>query len=214
MKGRILGFIVWVLYKLLVMTWRVTLVEPASLKQRLKDREPVLFAHWHGDELPLLQLTRIYRIATITSTSKDGEIMNTVLKLLGGETSRGSSTRGGSGALRCLIRLVREGRHNSNFPIDGPKGPRHRAKPGVFEISRLLQLPIYPGGIDCDRAWHFPRSWNKTFLPKPFSQVVIYWTEGLPPVSADEDPRSPKLAETLENAVHHAKAQAQKTLAP
>lgn len=212
MRGKLLGILVWVLYRVLSWTWKLTLVEPPELQERLRTRKPVLFAHWHGDELGLLQLTRHYRIATITSTSKDGEIMDTVLHLLGGATSRGSSTRGGSHALRGLLRLIRDQHYNSNFPVDGPKGPLHKAKPGIFEVSRLLQVPIYPGGVACDRAWHFPRSWNKAFLPKPFSSVVVYWTTALPILTSEDDPKSPKWAETLENAVHHAKSEAQKTL--
>lgn len=213
MKQKFIGFIIWMIYRLLSLTWRLTLVEPPSLKKSFQDRSSVLFAHWHGDELALLQIIGIYRIATIASQSKDGEIMNTAIKLFGAKTSRGSSTRGGAGALRTLIRLMKEEGRNSSFAVDGPKGPIYKAKPGVFEVSRLLKAPIYPGGVGCDRAWHFPKSWNQTYLPKPFAKIVIYWDEALPPVSSDEDPRSSKLSERLENALHHARGLAQKQLA-
>lgn len=213
MKQRLLGFLIWVLYRVLSATWRVTLIEPPSLKNSLKKRETVLFAHWHGDELALLQVTPHYRIATMASSSKDGEIMNTALRLYGIPTTRGSSTRGGSTGLRGLIRLLKELQRNSSFAVDGPKGPLHKVKPGIFELGRVLKAPIYAGGVACDRAWKFPKSWNKTFLPKPFAKVIIYWDEDLIRVSSDEDPRSPKLAETLENALHHAHVKAQNSLA-
>ena len=95
----ILSFLVWLFYRSLSATWRVEIVEPDSLKLRLKNREPVIFAHWHGDELVLLSVIPQYRIATITSTSKDGELMNSVVRMQRGITSRGSSTRGAIHAL-------------------------------------------------------------------------------------------------------------------
>ena len=213
MKQKFLGFLVWIIYRVLSMTWRLTLIEPPSLKKSFEDQSTVLFAHWHGDELALLQIIGQYRIATITSTSKDGEIMNTAVRLFGVLTSRGSSTRGGAGALRALIRLLKTHKRNSSFAVDGPKGPIHKVKPGIFVVSRLMQVPIFPGGVACDRKWSFPKSWNKTYLPKPFAHIVIYWGDELAPVSSDEDPRSSKLSERLENALHHAASLAQKQLA-
>ena len=213
MKQRLLGVLVFLMYRLLSMTWRMQIIEPVSLKENCKNQKTVLLAHWHGDELSLLKLTPVYRVATITSTSKDGEIMNTALRLFGIKTARGSSTRGGSSALRGLVRILKNERRNSSLAVDGPKGPLHKAKPGIFEISRLLQAPIYPAGVSCDRAWRFPKSWNQAYLPKPFARLIVFWGEALPPVLPEEDPRDAKLAETLENALHYARAQAQKNLA-
>ncbi|WP_415063451.1 lysophospholipid acyltransferase family protein [Bdellovibrio sp.] len=171
-----------------------------------------MLAHWHGDELALLSIVKRYRIATIASQSKDGELMAKVLKWLGAKTSRGSSTRGGVQALKGLLRLVKDG-GNCSFAVDGPKGPLHKVKPGVFELSRMISGPIYAAGVACDRAIHFPRSWNKTFLPKPFAKVIIYWEGPLAPVSRDADPRNPDLALELEALLHHARQQALKFIA-
>lgn len=210
MKQRFLGFLVWVFYRILSSTWQVRLVESEELKKSFSEKIPVVLAHWHGDELVLFQLLGKYRIATLTSTSKDGQIMDAAVRLNGAMTTKGSSTRGGAEGLRALIRLVKKQYRNCSFAVDGPKGPRHKAKPGVFEMSRLLGAQIFPGGVACDRAWHFPKSWNKTFLPKPFAKIVIYWGEPLAAISPDEDPRSAKLSERLENALHYVGAEAQK----
>jgi lysophospholipid acyltransferase (LPLAT)-like uncharacterized protein len=169
----ILAPFVWVLYKILSLTWRISLVEPAEMTKQLSEKSPFILAHWHGDELVLYWTIPRYRLATIASTSKDGEIMNSLIYLQKGVTSRGSSTRGGVSALKGLIRLVRGGR-NCSFAVDGPKGPIYKVKPGIFEMSRLLQAPIYYAGVSCDSAWKFEKSWNKTFVPKPFSRVFIH----------------------------------------
>jgi lysophospholipid acyltransferase (LPLAT)-like uncharacterized protein len=213
-RSYVLGFIVWLLYKTISLTWRVTLEEPADLKQKLEKKIPVLFAHWHGDEIVLISLVSRYKIATITSTSKDGSMMDVILRLLGGSTSRGSSTRGAVMALKGLIRLVRQGR-NSSFAVDGPKGPLHQVKPGIFEVSRMLSPDggaIYAAGVSADHAWHFPKSWNKTYFPKPFARVHIQWTKFSEGMSKESDPRSQELLNGLADALRQGQAEARKKI--
>ena len=197
----------FVFYRTLSWTWRVRLHEPVSLQESLKNKNPVVLAHFHGDELALLSIVKRYRLATIASQSKDGELMAKVLKWLGAKTSRGSSSRGGVQALKGLLRLVKEGA-NCSFAVDGPKGPLHKVKPGVFELSRMIHGPIYAAGVHCDRAIHFPKSWNKTYLPKPFAKISIYWIGPMNPVSKEMDPRDPDLALELEGLLHNAREKA------
>ena len=92
--------------------------------------------------------------------------------------------------------------------MDGPRGPIYDPKPGVFELSRLLKSPIYAGGVFCDRAWSFPRSLNKTFLPKPFAKINVVWIKAFDRVTKDQDPRSPELAKALQNQLFAARQQA------
>lgn len=208
-RGLFLGFIVWVIYKLLSMTWRVRIQEPDDMKSLMKEKKPIILAHFHGDEIPLISLVSRYKIATMTSTSKDGEMMNTVLLLLGAKTSRGSATRGAVSALKGLLKYCKEG-SNCSMAVDGPKGPIYEVKPGVFEIARLAKAPIYAGGISCDRAWHFPRSWNKAYLPKPFAQLNVVWIPFSFTVDKNTDPRSSELANSLKNQLFDARSQSAK----
>lgn len=194
------------------MSWRVQIIEPETMKAALRKKKALVFAHWHGDELTLIQLVHLYKTATIVSTSKDGELMNTAIHLLGGKTSRGSSTRGGIGALKGLLQLMKAG-YNTSFAVDGPKGPRHQVKPGVFEVSKLVQAPIFSVGVACDRAWHFPKSWNKAFLPKPFARVVIFWDGPFGPLAKDQDPRDFQLAQSLGRSIFLCQEEASKIIA-
>ncbi|PWU19607.1 MAG: hypothetical protein C5B49_05550 [Bdellovibrio sp.] len=213
MRERILGFIAGVFFKLLSATWRVQVREPESLKACLRERHPTLFAHWHGDELVLLILIGPYRIVSMASSSKDGQIMDTVVKMVGGMTTRGSSTRGAVRGLLGLVKAVRKTNRNVSFAVDGPKGPLHEVKPGVFEMSRLLHsAPIFPCGVAYDRAWKFEKSWNKTFLPKPFARVVIHWGEPLR-VSPQIDPRNEDLKRELKRSLQRANLEASKNFA-
>lgn len=208
-----LGFLVWAFFKVLSLTWRVQIHEPEEMSNHVKKRQPLVFGHWHGDEVALIYMVGRYKIATITSTSKDGEMMNTVIHLLGGVTTRGSSTRGAINALKGLVRIVRDQKRNSSFAVDGPKGPIHVVKPGIFEFSRLTQAPICVVGVACDRAWKFEKSWNKAYLPKPFANIHMQWLGPFPAINKDQDPRSPELSNQLADALRNAQTQALKKIA-
>lgn len=207
-KKYLLGFVVFLFYWALSKTWKIEIQEPNEMKKLLAEKVPILLSHWHGDELFLISLVRRYRIATITSLSKDGTLMNVVLRLLGAKTARGSSSRGGVQALKGLIQLAKLG-YNCSFAVDGPRGPIYEVKPGVFELSKILSISgggsIFAAGVCVDRFWSFPRSWNKTYLPKPFAKIKIIWVYALPSLKKTDDPKSLELKKSLEVSLHHAK---------
>ncbi len=181
--------------------------ETPSLKDRIENKKPFILAHFHGDELALIHLARRYRIATLSSKSKDGAIMSFVLRRLGAQVVRGSSSRGAVSGLLGLMKLIRKG-YSSSFAVDGPKGPLHRAKPGVLETSKLVKAPIVCGAAAADRAWVFNKAWNKAFLPKPFARVVIVWLDPWELLPSDADPNDPLLLQKVESSIHAAKRQA------
>ncbi len=211
-RARILPLILVIVYKALRATWRVRIIESPSLTKALKERETVVFAHWHGDELGILFLLKYCRGAAMISTSKDGVIMDGVVRLMGARTSRGSSTRGGVSALKGILRLAKEG-WNPSVAVDGPKGPYHKVKAGVFEISKITGREIIPVAVACDRAHVFERAWNRTFLPMPFAKLVVVFADPLPAITRDQDPHQSELAESLEKALANAKQQASNLIA-
>lgn len=199
----VLPWLVWLFYRLWTATWRLELRESEGLLKAKAAGERLIFAHWHGDELCIIPLVTPYRIATMTSTSKDGELIDFVIRRLGGATSRGSSTRGGVGALKGLVRLIRQG-YRASMAVDGPKGPLHRVKPGVFELSRLADAKIVPVGAAANRAIVFQKSWNRAHLPKPFARVVVEFGEPIDVISRDQSAKSPELAQRLQSEISSA----------
>jgi len=199
----ILPRLVWIFYRLWSLTWRVSVVEDPEMTKAKQNGTPLIFAHWHGLELCIVHLVSPLKIATMTSTSKDGQLMDFTIRKLGGATSRGSSTRGGVGALKGFIRLMREG-YRASMAVDGPKGPLHQVKPGVFELSRLAQAHVVPVGAACSNAIIFERSWNKAELPKPFSRVSIFFGKPWPVVTRDQSPRDSDLAQQLSQDIFNA----------
>lgn len=141
------------------------------------------------------------KIATMTSTSKDGQLIDYVIRKFGGATSKGSSTRGAVSALKGLIRLVRSG-FNSSMAVDGPKGPIYQVKPGVFELAKLTHATIVPVGIASEPHFVFEKAWNKARLPKPFARISVYFSK---PLDLDlDDIRNPSNSERLANAIANA----------
>lgn len=207
LRTRVLPLLLFLVYSALKLTWRIRVIESPSFQKALKENKPMVLAHWHGDELGILYLLKRYRAATMVSTSKDGELMAAIVRMFGAKTSRGSSTRGGASALKGIIRLSREGWRPS-VAVDGPKGPYHRVKPGVFEISKVVGGSIFPISVACDRKFIFEKSWNKTFLPLPFARIVVVWGDEFPAVARDADSRDPDLARRLEEALANAGHQA------
>ena len=206
-RGFFFGALIFLIYRALSLTWKIKVYEPDSLIKLRKEKKPFILSHFHGDELALVCLTKRYKIATMTSTSKDGELMNTVLILLGGKTSRGSSTRGGVSALKGLIKLCKNG-HSCSVAVDGPKGPIYKVKPGVFEIAKLSKSKIFAAGVYCNRFWSFPKAWNQTYLPKPFSKIIVNWSEFDTTDFEPIDPKSPHIAIQLEKLLFESKHKA------
>lgn len=195
----VLPWIVWLVYRVWIASWRVTVIESESVKKLKESGSPWICAIWHGDELAVVRFCLNYKVATMTSTSKDGELMDSVLRKLGMATSRGSSTRGGVSALKGMIRLARSG-WCPVVAVDGPKGPFHKAKPGVFELSKLTKLPIIPVGAIATNAFVFTKSWNKTYLPLPFSKVGLVWDDQFR-FDSSLDSRDKDVAASLETAL-------------
>ena len=204
MKQVVVGFLIWLCYRPLSLTWRITCSEPQALHDALRERKPFILAHWHGDLFALAVLVRRYRLVTIASSSKDGRIMATLLRLLGAKITVGSSSKGAVGALKGLLRLMREG-HNCSFAVDGPRGPIYKVKPGVLETSRVLHCPIYYASVSCDRAFHWHRSWDRSYIPKPFARIDVQWRGPLPAVGRHDDARDPQVLAQLEELMLQAK---------
>ncbi len=136
--------------------------------------ERMVFCLWHDELFPLMRVKRNLDIVTVVSPSRDGELLARVLERLGLRTVRGSSTRGGMKALLGASRLMkREGIH-ACITVDGPMGPRHKAKDGAFFLSAHADAWIVPVRILPRPVFHLP-TWDRFKIPVPFGHVDIYF---------------------------------------
>lgn len=136
-----------------------------------KTGRAVVFVSWHGRILPLLHLFRGHRIVMLVSQHKDGEYLTRLGRGLGYDAVRGSSTRGGYGALRQLVRKVRGGQSLAITP-DGPQGPRETLKPGALQVARITGAPVIPIMAGGEKAW-WVEGWDSFMIPKPFGSIQV-----------------------------------------
>jgi len=160
--------------RLLAATWRIGGLDNLDA---LRGGRPVVLAFWHDRLFVLSHLIRArlirrgHPVVALISLSKDGEVGTRVGRRFGGTVARGSASRGGSAGLRRLRREIAAG-STAVMVLDGPRGPRHEAKPGAAMLARLSGAPLVPMTYAADRAWHLG-SWDRLALPKPFARIAL-----------------------------------------
>ena len=156
---------------------RIVAVEgEVHLAAALAASPSVLPCYWHQHQLfcgkfLLDQRARGLRLGFLISPSVDGEIGAMLVRRLGAEVIRGSSTHTGARTLRDYYQaLVKEGISPAITP-DGPRGPRHRFKPGAIVLAQISGRPIVPMAYAATRAWRI--KWDRFVIPKPFARIAI-----------------------------------------
>jgi lysophospholipid acyltransferase (LPLAT)-like uncharacterized protein len=124
---------------------------------------------WFGDKGVVLQ-----------SRHRDSRMLGRVMSRFGLDQAWGSSTRGGTSAVREVLRRMKDGYDVAIAP-DGPRGPRRRVQPGVITIARMSGSPIIPMTYAA-RPSRRLGSWDHMMLPFPFGRAVIVYGE---PVTVD-----------------------------
>ena len=135
---------------------------------------PFIIAMWHG-RLAMLHLLRFGELPLIALISghRDGQLISKCAWHYNIKTVTGSSSRGGIGAARKLIRLAREG-HCLFITPDGPRGPRMHVNESILDLSLLTGLPILAAAISTGGGKEL-RTWDRFLVPRPFSCIAIRW---------------------------------------
>ena len=144
-----------------------------------------IFTFWHNRVFLGTYFWRRRAIVIMTSRSFDGEYIARFIQRFGYGAVRGSSTRGATGALIEMVRLMREG-FPAGFSIDGPKGPRYVAKMGAVLLAKKTGHPVLPFTHTAAKLWEAKKTWDKFQVPKPFTRSLLVMA---PPiyVSANAD---------------------------
>lgn len=140
----------------------------------LRARRPVIIL-WHDEIFPLIPTHEGEGMVCVVSQSRDGELLTQVLRRFGFLAARGSSSRGGLRALIGARRLMDDHDVGAIFTVDGPRGPRHRVKPGAVFLAAQIGSPIVPVRAVMDRPYIFEKAWDKFQLPRLFSRCRIIY---------------------------------------
>ncbi len=134
--------------------------------------ETVIFSTWHDQLLMMINIYRGPGARILISQSNDGELIARTMKKFGQDTVRGSSSRGGRAAFREMVNLGAMP-YDLGITPDGPRGPRHKVKPGVVQLARVTGRPIVPLAFVCSQGHRF-KSWDRFLLPYPWGRAVYH----------------------------------------
>ncbi|WNK00007.1 lysophospholipid acyltransferase family protein [Thalassospiraceae bacterium LMO-JJ14] len=148
--------------------------------------QPAILCFWHGR---LLMAPYTWRkphpFKMLISAHRDGELIANTVAHFGIDWVKGSSSKGGAGALRAMVKALRAGEWVGITP-DGPRGPRMRVSDGIINLAKLSGVPILPVTYGIKRGINLG-SWDRFLAALPFSSGVLIWGEALSvPRDADD----------------------------
>ena len=172
-------FLKWVGYIILSLIYKTCTFKVSGQKHFetvKKKNKPIILCVWHGRMLyPIFYVIKNQINAwAIASPYKDGEIISQILKKWNINIIKGSSNRNAKQVLQKIDQIwMKDKKAIIAITNDGPKGPRHIAKTGSLEIAQQYNAEIITITGDSNKKWIF-NSWDKFYLPKPFSTIIIH----------------------------------------
>ena len=143
--------------------------------------KPVLWASWHNTVFVMpyvrLKFLRHRKVVVLTSTSKDGAVLENAVGVCDIGAVRGSNSRRAVAALVALRKAIQSGLDVCITP-DGPRGPKYQLQAGIIKIAESTGAPIIPIRVKFESAWKL-KTWDAFRVPKPFSRVHVVLGEPL-----------------------------------
>ncbi len=176
------AFFITQLVKLWFGTVRVEILNRKVYDEFFKGEKTgnVVAGSWHRHAIFLFYFFRTLGARGIMiSRSLDGELTARIAGKLGYTPIRGSSSKGGGKALSAMIDFLKSDKEKRlcGTPVDGPRGPARKMKRGMLVLARETGSWFIPMACSGNRVITFPRAWDMTIIPKPFSKMVIDFEE-------------------------------------
>lgn len=167
--------LVWALVRVTGFTWRFEVIAEEGVTPVVYGQKAgrEIYCFWHQCVLPCAIYFRRTGGTILISRSFDGELITRTLRLFGFNAARGSSSRGASGGLLGLKRVLEEGTP-AIFTADGPRGPIYQTKAGPIKLAQITGAPIGAFHLEPEHAW-VVNSWDRFLVPMPFTRIVVSW---------------------------------------
>lgn len=173
---RVLCWVIQLYIRFVYLTNRWT-VDGADIPRRLRAAgQPFILAFWHGRLLMIpMAWQRLAPMHMLISAHRDGRVIADAVIYFGVHSIAGSTRRGGTAALRLMLKHLAAGDCVGITP-DGPRGPAMHASVGVVNVARLAGVPIVPVVFATSRR-RVLSSWDRFHLAEPFGRGVFIWGE-------------------------------------
>ena len=184
--------------KFVSLTNRWIFINKKYVENLWKKNEPFILCFWHGRLLMMpLSWNKEKKINVLISAHSDGQLLSKTVKYFNIETITGSSSKGGSEAIRNIIKSLKSGISIGMTP-DGPRGPRMKVNSAIIKIASLTGHKIVPLSYSVKKKI-FLNSWDKFLVALPFGKGCFIWGKPIKikkNISTNEDL---KLSKRLEN---------------
>ena len=169
------------IFSLWASTWRIRYAGLSGFIDATNSKS-VAVGMWHEDLCIVAFSMRKYanRFHPMVSLSRDGERATQWLSELGYDCVRGSSSKGGSDALNRFRALLKD-KQSVAVTLDGPRGPRRVAKPGLFRLGQTMECDLWMIHTEA-RGWRLP-TWDHQLIPWPFARVTLHFKRNEEPLT-------------------------------
>lgn len=165
----------WLVVKFFVWLIRLTGLTSKTVQLDEAHLEPLqgnyILATWHNNIYFSCWLLKNREYGSMISQSRDGELIARVMEHFAFVPIRGSSSEGGTRALREMVKYLK-GPYPAAITPDGPLGPRHKVQSGVIMIAKMTGIPIIPWDYEALDQWIIEKSWDRHKIPKPFTLTL------------------------------------------
>lgn len=160
------------------MTGRWTVVRAHIPAAFWAEKKPMIAVFWHG-RLMMMSLgwpvPHPMPFHMLISRHRDGVLIARVIAHFDLLTIGGSSSRGGTAALRDMVKTLKGGACIGVTP-DGPRGPRMRAVDGVVRLAQMTGIPVVPATFGA-RWRKVLGTWDRFVIAWPFTKGCLVWGE-------------------------------------
>jgi len=146
-------------------------IDPAA-QPYMHGHDNALFAFWHGRMMmcPTIEPPG-RRMHVLISQHRDGILISKTISHFGEATIAGSSSKGGSAAVKEILRKLKAGDNISITP-DGPRGPAQQAQMGIVTVARLTGRCVLPVTFSASKHKRL-RSWDRFMVAYPFGTIAF-----------------------------------------
>ncbi len=146
-------------------------INPAAA-HLMRGEDNAIFAFWHGRMMmcPTIEPPK-RKMHVLISRHRDGILISKVISHFGEATIAGSSSKGGSAAVKEIMRALKKGDNISITP-DGPRGPVQVAQMGIVTVAKLTGRCVLPVTFSASRHKRLT-SWDRFMIALPFGKIAF-----------------------------------------